>query len=82
MSWNHRVLLTKADYIGEFWYSIHEVHYNEDGSVARYGINPAVPYGETLEELAEDIERFKKALEKPVLELIDNGKTVEMVHED
>ena len=79
MSWNHRVVRTKDLPNEGYSYGIHEVYYDEGGSVAGLTMNATTPYGETLQEMATELERFSKALEKPVLELVD-GRYVEMKH--
>ena len=62
MSWNYRVM-NKAGKL-----AIYSVYYNEAGKVEGYGIDPAFPLGETLEELKDCCEIYMEALKKPVLE--------------
>lgn len=74
MSWNHRVIKHSqlmSDGVEETWFSIHEVYYNEDGSLQSYTESPVEPVGESLLELSEDLARFQKALAKPVLNPMD-----------
>jgi len=70
MTWNHRVI--RRTYEGtdyqEIRYEIHEVFYNDDGSIYAYTEESIEPSGETLKELKQDLKWMKKALEKPVLE--------------
>lgn len=66
MTWNYRVF-READ--GD--YAIREVFYAEDGSIIGCTQNAVEPFGESLDELAKDIEWFKEALELPVLTLAD-----------
>ena len=66
MTWNYRVFREDD---GDF--VIREVFYAEDGSIMTCTANPVEPFGSTLEELAEVLEDFKKALELPVLTLSD-----------
>lgn len=47
-------------------YSIHEVYYS-DGEPKTHGIGSVRPWGESLEELKDDVSRYIKALELPVL---------------
>ena len=64
--WNHRVIKhTEKD--GIVWYGVHEVYYTNDKPVActQEAMNP---YGETAEELKEDLERMLRACEKPILD--------------
>lgn len=63
--WNHRVI--KREIRGEVSFGIHEVYYGEDNVPHSYTTEPVEPYGDTLEELEKDLERFKLALKKPVL---------------
>lgn len=64
MGWNYRVI--KA----EDQYSIHEVFYYEggDGAVKGYTQEPSFPRGETLDDLRDDLARYRRALDFPVLE--------------
>jgi hypothetical protein len=66
MTWNYRVFReANGDHI------IREVFYAEDSSVVGCTENAVEPFGESLDELAKDIEWFKEALELPVLTLAD-----------
>jgi hypothetical protein len=66
LHWNYRVFLEdNGDYV------IREVFYAEDGSIVSCTANSVEPLGRTLEELANDIDFFKKALTLPVLTLDD-----------
>ena len=66
MSWNHRVVkFTDADGVTHF--GVHEVYYDESGRPKMYAESAMAPYGETLEELAQDLKRMQRALDKPVL---------------
>lgn len=69
MNWNFRVIervKDRADGCVDVSYSIHEVYY-KDGAPDMWSVTPQAPYGETLEELREDIERMARAIEKPTL---------------
>ena len=59
--WNYRVLNLQG------YLTIHEVHYDADGTPKGCTERPAFPSGETLDELLEDIRRYSTALELPVL---------------
>ena len=73
MSWNHRVVkYTDGD--GTTHFGIHEVYYDSDGRPSMYTESAMAPYGETLEELAQDLERMRGALVKPVLSDADFKK--------
>ena len=72
MTWNYRVLKTKgldevASETGET-YSIHEVYYNDSGSVEGM-TETAFAMGETLEELKENLDQMYAAMTTPVLDL-------------
>jgi hypothetical protein len=61
MTWNYRVIEN------EEMFQIHEVYYNEAGEITAISENPVAPAGESLEELAKDLEHYAEALKKPVL---------------
>ncbi len=65
-TWNYRVFREDE---GE--YVIREVFYSEDGEIFSCTVDAVEPFGETLDELAQDIEHFKAALALPVLTLAD-----------
>ncbi len=66
MEWNYRVFHEEDGN-----YTIHEVYYDADGSILACTENAVEPTGESLEELAQDIEWFGEALTLPVLTLAD-----------
>lgn len=61
MNWDYRVI----EHHGAF--TVHEVHYNDNGAIISISDDPMGPSGETLEELKTDMEYFLLALDKPVL---------------
>ena len=63
MAWNYRLLNTGDQF------TIHEVYYDEENNnnITGYSDRPAYPRGDTLEQLLDDIQRYLKALERPVL---------------
>jgi hypothetical protein len=61
MTWDDRVVRT-AD-----GYAIYEVYDDGGGPEARTE-DPASPFGETLEELADDVRYYLAALQQPVLD--------------
>lgn len=69
MSWNHRVIkqayLCYDEY--ETIFGIHEVYYNEDGSLRNYTTDPVAPIGADMDELRWTLEKMLMALDKPVL---------------
>ena len=64
MTWNYRVMKHKDEVP---YYHIHEVFYNEDGSVMACSEYQCSPFGETAEELKADFELMAGAFERPVL---------------
>jgi len=70
MTWNYRVV-RKNVYMGktvspEVQFGIHETYYDGDKPTA-ITTDQMRPYGETLEELKNDLSKMMIALEKPVL---------------
>ncbi len=65
--WNNRVVHRKIN--GEDYYAIHEAHYDE-GETYPHSItqDSIAPYGETLTELVETLDRMKQCLDAPILE--------------
>jgi hypothetical protein len=61
MTWNYRVMVRDGRY------AIYSVYY-EDGRITSCSVDPMYLDGESLEELAGELERFGQALLKPVLE--------------
>jgi hypothetical protein len=61
MTWDDRVVRT-AD-----GYTIYEV-YDDGGGPEACTEDPASPFGETLEELADDVRYYLAALQQPVLD--------------
>jgi hypothetical protein len=47
---------------------IREVHYNEDGTIQGWTEGPAIPSAETVDGLKWVVDRYREALEKPVIE--------------
>ena len=52
-------------------YAIHEVFYNEEGKPWTCTEDPVCPEDDTLDALREDLVRYQRALEWPVLEYAD-----------
>jgi hypothetical protein len=48
---------------------IHEVYYNDNGSIYAMSENPVTPAGETIKELQGDMEYFLQAFDRPVLRM-------------
>jgi hypothetical protein len=61
-TWNYRVMRTSDEFV------IREVYYRQDGSVESWTAGPAIPSSETLEGLAWLVDRYREALDKPVID--------------
>lgn len=75
-TWNHRVVrrvYRHDDGTTSESFMVHEVYYDEDGRPTSCTADGVEPYGETLEELVDDLERFRRAAELPTLEYSDFG---------
>ena len=74
MTWNYRIISHPAWDMsrekGERVFRIHEVFSDESGIVG-YSARGCEPYGETEEELAQDMKYMNLAFEKPVLRVED-----------
>lgn len=71
--WNHRVLKrtykpTLTDRTPHIEFGIHEVYYNDKNEIEMWTEDQMAPRGQTLEELAKDLQWFVDALKKPVLD--------------
>ena len=66
MHWNHRILKTVVD--GEVSYGIHEVFYDDDGSLMGCSEEPIGIVSETIEGCRRDLKLMETAFKKPVLE--------------
>lgn len=66
MSWNHRII-KYTDGEGTTHFGIHEVYYGPTGRPEMYTESASAPYGESLYELREDLQRMLAAFDKPVL---------------
>jgi len=63
MTWNYRII--KVDN----FYSIHEVYYNEDGSVDYWAEDSAGAFSESEKGVKRVLKMMKKATKKPVLQV-------------
>lgn len=65
--WNHRVMWHKNKR-GDRWCDIREVYYGKDNKTIEGWVGGAAsPYGDTAEELREEVAMFTAALEAPAL---------------
>lgn len=72
MHWNYRVV-KKNVYMGktissEVQFGIYEAYYNDKDEPTMITTDNIAPYGETVEELKDDLTHMMLALEKPVLD--------------
>ena len=64
--WNNRIIKHEKD--GTTWYSVHEVFYNEDGSIYAHTEDAITIIGETEEEAVEQAEQILRDIkDTPVL---------------
>lgn len=61
--WNYRVLSHSVDH-----FAIHSVYYDQDGTPHSVSESPAGVVADTVEDLLAELDRFKAALERPVLQ--------------
>lgn len=84
-TWNHRVVRREHPEAVVEWervsYAIHEAHY-EAGARKPYAITtePVAPYGETLDEVRETLDRMRRACEAPVLDYETREEVREVEH--
>jgi hypothetical protein len=64
MTWNHRVVRFEDDEMGEY-FEIKEVFYDKDGGLSGY--SDATILSESFEGLHEQLDMFKRATSKPVI---------------
>lgn len=70
MSWEYRVV--KRVIAGVPWYAIHEVYYEADGRTVEFWTSdPVAVGGDDTIELENDLDRYRAALGKPILEAKD-----------
>lgn len=77
MTWNYRVLVKRTEgYINcdEEQYGIHEVYYDDNGIAHSCTETACDPYGETVEELKDNMIQMMGALVKPTMEYEDIGE--------
>jgi hypothetical protein len=67
MSWNYRVI-RQDEGGGEYNYEIHEVYYNDDGSIWAIAESASYPGGDSVEELQKDYEMMREAFNLPALD--------------
>jgi hypothetical protein len=65
--WNYRVVRTEKEQYDS--YQLYEVYYDDDGKIEGMTENAMQPYGESVEELQNDLEYMMEALKQPVLDM-------------
>jgi len=73
MHWNHRVIRHKndkklSDISEEYWYAIHEVHYDDQEEPVSCTSDPIQIIQEDLAAIKWEVDKIKEALEKPILD--------------
>ena len=61
--WNNRIIKHEKD--GTTWHSVHEVFYNEDGSIYGLTEDPITIVGETEAEAVEQAEQILRDIKIP-----------------
>ena len=75
MTWNHRVVKYETRNLfgdPDVGYAIHEVFYNNDGEIRGMTADAVRPWGDTKEELREELLRMLAALDRPDVDLDEN----------
>lgn len=80
--WNYRVIRKRHLDSDNISYQVYEVYYDDKGKVESWTENPVEPYGETAEELREDIRYFLQAFRRPILELKEENKKVSLLPDE
>ena len=77
--WNYRVVRTERQTKKEQYdiYQLYEVYYDDDGKIEGMTENAMQPYGESLEELKNDLQWMMEALREPVLDMEELEKQFE-----
>ena len=71
MTWNHRIIRRvhhHSDGTTSESFMVHEVYYDDAGRPVSCTEEGVEPYGETLEELVEELKMFSQAAGMPILE--------------
>lgn len=75
MSWNYRVTKTlvpmgdREVYENHEIFEIREVFYKDDGSIRAWSRDAVKPFGESLAELRDDLVKFDRAIQMPIIDL-------------
>lgn len=71
MHWNHRVM-AHTDDMGETYYTIHEVYYDDSGQPDSWTEKSVPALGYSLDELRGELEQMLAATYKPTLDYPSN----------
>jgi hypothetical protein len=75
--WNHRVIHKYHEKTDDHTFHIHEVYYDDNGTIEGWTKSPVEPMGKTPNELREEVRYFIKTFQKPILiEKVNEGKEV------
>jgi len=84
--WNYRVIRKEEESpSGEMiaFFEIHEVYYDEEGAIEAWTKRAVRPYAEDSSEgLKTDLELMSRALDKPVLVIIEEEENEKLVEWD
>jgi hypothetical protein len=75
MTWNYRVVRIEEEEYDR--YQLYEVYYDDDGKIEDMTEDSMHPYGESVEELQNDLEYMMEALKQPVLDMKELEKHFE-----
>lgn len=71
MYWNYRLVRRVSDIP---FLSIMEVYYDKDGSIRGWVDKEVTPYGESIEEIKDDLDLISQAFDRPIIEYDDLPK--------
>lgn len=77
-TWNYRVIRT-PDNESDAVYQIKEVYYDDDGTIREWSVQPDAAGGEDLDGLKGDLLLQLAALDKPVLEEVNDGNRYTLI---
>jgi len=78
--WNYRII--KKQNKDDRLYEVHEVHYNESGTIVSWTEEALHPMGESLAELKAEISHYLQAFRLPVLKELSNEGRAGLVEEN
>src|SRR5688500_14874340 len=74
-TWNYRVCHVRFERAHGFssYFDIREVHYNREGDPCAASAESQAPFGDTLDELKDDLKWMLEAFEKPTIHIEEDG---------